>query len=59
MRSQLVDQLARQRHREVRAEQQLALRAAALAKASRHEQRSRRRVRWVIRKASQLRSAPD
>ena len=48
---------AKQRHREIRAEQQQVLRAAALAKASRQAQRPDRRVRWAVRKVFRLRSA--
>jgi len=59
MRSYLVDDFAKQRHREIRVEQQQALRAAAVAKASRQAQRSDRRVRWIARKVLRLRSAQD
>jgi hypothetical protein len=59
MRSYLVSELARQRHREIHAEQQQVLRAAALAKASRQAQRPDRPVRWVVRKVFRLRSAAD
>ena len=57
--SYLVGQLARQRDREVRAEQQQQLRAAALAKASRQASRPEQRMRWAVRKVFRLRSASD
>jgi hypothetical protein len=59
MHSYLVNEYAKQRHREVRTEQQQVLRAAALAKASRQAQRPDRRVRWAVRKVFRLRSAQD
>jgi len=59
MHSYLANEYAKQRHREIRAEQQQALRAAALAKASRQAQRPDRRVRWAVRKVFRLRSAQD
>ena len=55
----LLNDYAKQRHSEIRAEQQQVLRAAALAKASRQAQRSGRRVRWAARKVFRLRSAQD
>ena len=57
--SYLVGQLARQRDREVRAEQQQQLRAAALAKASQQASRPEQRMRWAVRKVFRLRSASD
>ena len=54
----LVSEYAKQRHREIRAEQQQVLRAAAVAKASRQAQPDRR-VRWAVRKVFRLRSAQD
>jgi hypothetical protein len=59
MHSYLVNEYAKQRHGEIRAEQQQVLRAAALAKASRQAQRPDRRVRWAVRKVFRLRSAQD
>jgi hypothetical protein len=59
MYSYLVNDYAKQRQHEVRAEQQQALRAAALAKASRQARRPDRRVRWAVRKVFRLRSAQD
>jgi len=59
MYSYLVNEYAKQRHHEVRAEQQRVLRAAAVAKASRQAQRPDRRVRWLARKVFRLRSAQD
>jgi len=59
MHSYLANEYAKQRHREIRAEQQQALRAAALAKASRQAQLPDRRVRWAVRKVFRLRSAQD
>jgi hypothetical protein len=59
MHSYLVNEYAKQRHHEVRAEQQQVLRAAALAKASRQARRPDRRVRWAVRKVFRLRSAQD
>jgi hypothetical protein len=59
MYSYLVNDYAEQRHREIRAEQQQVLRAAALAKMSRRAQRPERRVRSVARKVFRLRSAQD
>jgi len=59
MHSYFANEYAKQRHREIRAEQQQALRAAALAKASRQAQRPDRRVRWAVRKVFRLRSAQD
>jgi len=55
----LVSEYAKQRHCEIRAEQQQVLRAAAVAKAARQAQRSDRRVRWAVRKVFRLRSAQD
>ena len=55
----LVNEYAKQRHREIRAEQQLVLRAAAVAKAARQAQRPDQRVRWAVRKVFRLRSAQD
>jgi hypothetical protein len=54
-----VSDFAKLRHREVRAEQQQVLRAAAVAKAARQAQRPERRVRWAVRKVFRLRSAQD
>ena len=54
-----VNHYAKQHHREVRAEQQQVLRAAAMAKAARQAQRPDRRVRWAVRKVFRLRSAQD
>ena len=59
MYSYLVHECAKQRHREIRAEQQQVLRAAAVAKAARQAQRPERRVRWAVRKVFRLRSAQD
>jgi len=59
MYSYLVSECAKQRQRQMRAEQQQVLRAAALAKASRQAQRSDRRVRWAVRVVFRLRSAQD
>jgi len=59
MHSYLVHDFAKQRHREIRAEQQQVLRAAAVAKASRQARRPDRRVRWVARKVFRLRPAQD
>ena len=59
MYSYLVHESAKQRHREIRAEQQQVLRAAAVAKAARQAQRPDRRVRWAVRKVFRLRSAQD
>ena len=55
----LVNDYAKQRYREVRAEQQQVLRGAAVAKAARQAQRPERRVRWAVRKVFRLRSAQD
>jgi len=55
----LVHDYAKQRHSEIRAEQQQVLRAAAVAKAARQAQRPDRRVRWAVRKVFRLRSAQD
>jgi len=54
-----VSDYAKLRHREIRAEQQRVLRAAAVAKAARQAQRADRRVRWAVRKVFRLRSAQD
>jgi hypothetical protein len=54
-----VSDYAKQRYREVRAEQQQVLRAAAVAKAARQARQSDRRVRWAVRKVFRLRSAQD
>ena len=59
MHSYFANEYAKQRHREIRAEQQKVLRAAALAKAARQAQRPDRRVRWAVRKVFRLRSAQD
>jgi len=59
MHSYFANEYAKQRHREIHAEQQQALRAAALAKASRQAQLPDRRVRWAVRKVFRLRSAQD
>jgi hypothetical protein len=58
MHSYLVGQLARQRHHEIQAEQQM-LRAVVRAKTSRQAQRPDRQVRWVVQKMFRLRSAQD
>lgn len=59
MSSYMTHEYAKQRHREIRAEQQQVLRAAAVAKAARQAQRPDRRVRWAVRKVFRLRSAQD
>ena len=59
MHSYFANDYAKQRHREIRAEQQQVLRAAAVAKASRQARRPDRRVRWVARKVFRLRPAQD
>jgi hypothetical protein len=59
MSSYTTHEYAKQRHREIRAEQQQVLRAAAVAKASRQAQRRDRRVRWAVQKVFRLRSAQD
>lgn len=59
MSSYVTNEYAKQRHHEIRAEQQQVLRAAAVAKAARQAQRPDRRVRWAVRKVFRLRSAQD
>jgi hypothetical protein len=59
MHSYLVSQLAKQRHRELQAEQHLVRQAVALGKASQRAERRERRVRWVVQRVFRLRSALD
>jgi hypothetical protein len=59
MSSYVTHEYAKQRHSDIRAEQQQVLRAAAVAKAARQAQRPDRRVRWAVRKVFRLRSAQD